>query len=260
MYGIYMTRITTADYGTWLLHLVIVNLLMSAALSFIYSTPGYLAICLVSGVLLSLMELGMLRRGMRTSRMLVYGKQVGPAADSFIKGFAEGPGLCVPALFGADQLYAGHYVVGIVVPCAVLLIWSLYWALRERRGLDSLKEGETPIINRRWMNKPEMVFFVGMVNLLVGIWILWGMEPEHRIHIVYFLVMFFLVLQVFFVVHSHYGVRRIDKYTPETATYAPDGRRFSILGYTYDSIFEMAMLNAPYYLIPYSLGLIVVGA
>lgn len=260
MYGMYMTRITTANYGTWLLHLVGVNILMSVAFTVLFSSPGYIAICIVSGVLLSLMELGMLRRGMRTSRMLVYGRQVGPAADSFIKGFAEGPGLCVPALFGADQLYAGHYLVGILVPCMILLLWSLYWAFRERIGLEQLKEGESPIINRRWMNKPEMVFFVGMVNLGVGIWILWGMEVAHRLHIVYFLLMFFLVLQVFFLVHARYGVRRIDKYFPETKTYAPDGVRFSVLGYTYDSIFEMAMLNAPYYLIPYSLGLVVISS
>lgn len=259
MYGIYMTRVTTANYGTWLLQLCIINAVMAGVLSALYHTWNYVAIFVSSGVLLSLLEFWMVRRGMRTSRMFVYGKLVSPLTDSFVKGVAEGPSLCVPALFAADQIWAGHYLVGIVVPMAILFVWSLYWAFRERQGLNTLKPGESPIINRRWMNKPEMMFFVGIINMIVGCSILWGMPESERMHAIYFIVMFFVVLQVFFMVHSYYGVRRIDKYDPETKVYAPAGAKFSFLGYTYDSIFEMAMLNTPYYLIPYAFGLIKIG-
>ena len=258
MYGIYMTRITTANYGTYLFHLVIVNVLMTLVLTGLYHTLNYVAIFVSSALFLSLMEYAMVRRGMRTSRMFVYGKQVSPLTDSFIKGTAEGPSLCVPALFAADQIYGGHYLVGILVPCAILFFWSTYWAMLEQRGIKSLKAGETPIINRRWMNKPEMVFFVCMVDLIVISSIAWGMPANEKSHAIYFLVMFFVILQVFFIVHSRFGVRRIDKYDPETKTYAPAGTRFSLLGYTYDSIFEMSLLNAPYYLIPYALGLLII--
>lgn len=258
MYGMYMTRITTANYGTWLFHLVIVNILMTLALTAFYKTANYLVIFVSSGVLLSLLEYAMVKRGARTSRMFVYGHHVSPLADSFVKGMAEGPSLCVPALYAADMFYAGQYVLGIVLPCLFLLLWSGYWALAERRGLKALKPDEQPIINRRWMTKPEALFVLGLINLAVAISV-FRMEPANQMHAVYFMVMFFVILQVFFLVHSYFGIRRIDKYDAETKVFAPAGRRFSMIGYTFDSIFEMAVLNMPYYLIPYALGLITIS-
>lgn len=257
MYGMYMTRITTAHYGTWLFHLVLANAVVAGALSAIYDTWNYVVIFVVSGVMLSLLEYLMVVKNVRTSRMLVYGRLVSPLSDSFIKGMAEGPSLCVPALFAADQIYAGNYAVGIVVPCVIHFLWSLYWAAAERRALSKLGPGEAPIINRRWMSKPESVFVVGIVNLIVAVSVFF-MEPAYQAHVVYFMLAFFVILQIFFVVHSLYGVRRIDRYDPETKVFAPAGRRFSFIGYTYDSIFEMVLLNTPYYLIPYALGLLVI--
>lgn len=257
MYGMYMTRITTSGYGTWLLQLTLANMVVSVLLSIFYKTPNYIAIFISSGVLLSLLEYMMVVKGVRTSRMIVYGKQVGPLADSFIKGGAEGPGLCVPALFAADQIYMGNYFAGIVLPCVYLFLFSGYWALAEMRGLKQLKEGEPPIINRRWMNKPESMFVVGIVNLIVAVCVM-RMEPENQRHALFFIVMFFVVLQVFFIVHSLAGIRRIDKYDPATGVYAPESTKYSFIGYTFDSIFEMALLNTPYYLIPYAIGVIVI--
>ena len=34
-----------------------------------------------------------------------------------------------PALFAADQIWAGHYLVGILVPMVILFVWSLVAAL-----------------------------------------------------------------------------------------------------------------------------------
>ncbi len=259
MYGMYMTRVTSANYGTWLFHLCVVNIAMTAALTLIYHTYNYLWIFLFSGVMLSLLEYVMVKKGARTSRMFVYGKLVSPLTDSFVKGVAEGPSLCVPALYAADQLVQGHYLIGILVPCAILLLWSLYWALAEVRGFKQLKSDEKPIINRRWINKPEPLFVIGIVNLIVAVSVA-SMNEAARPHAIYFMIMFFVILQVFFIVHAYFGVRRIDRYDPETKVFAPSTRRFTVIGYTFDSIFEMSVLNTPYYLIPYALGLITVPA
>ena len=188
--------------------------------------------------------------------MLVYGKPVGAVLDSLVKGTAEGPGLCVPALLAADLIYRGQTAAGVVVPCVILFLWSLYWAFRERKALDKLGSGESPIMNRRWMNKPGTIFFVAFVDLIVGVIICWLLPPEQKYHVTLFVVMFFVVLQVFFLVHTHYGIRRIETYDPETKTYTPARKILSRRSFLYDSIFEMALLNTPFYLIAYGLGLI----
>ena len=104
------------------------------------------------------------------------------------------------------------------------------------------------------MTDQYVLLGVAVIDLLSLLFMLMMPQP-YRAHAFYFLVAFFVLMQWFFFINYLLGVRMIECYDEHKQAFYTPRPRVQILGFTYDSFFEMAFLNMPYYLIPFWAGL-----
>lgn len=249
----YSVRKTTVYHGTNQFHLLIVGLVITVTLTALFGTD-YLVVYLSSGILLSIIEVGMALRGWRKSTVSVYGKKLSPFADGMMRAFIEAPGVGVPAFFMADQLIAQNYAVAIVGTTIVVAAVSFYSAITDRKTLRKLKENEEPIYSRRKMTRPAFVMTVALGDLIC-ISSLFLMASPYQKHAFCFLFSLFYLTQLFFLINGALGVRMIQHYDHDKKEFYRASVPFSIVAFTYDSFFEMSLFNMIYYLIPYAFGL-----
>ena len=108
--------------------------------------------------------------------------------------------------------------------------------------------------SRRKMTKAGVVMTVAFVDLIC-LSSLFLMDEPYKTHGFYFLFGFFYLMQLFFFINAVLGVRMIQRYDEEKKEFYKSGKVFSVIAFTYDAVFEMALLNLPYYLVPYALGM-----
>jgi hypothetical protein len=209
---------------------------------------------LTCGLGLWMLEFGLLITGARKSTVYLFGKQLPKLTDSGIRAFVEGPGMCLPSFFMADQIMQGNVVFGTVASCVFMTIMALYSSIMDRVSLSKLKPDEKPIWSRRKMNREGVVMGVAFIDL-VSLSLMFNIpDTVARHHAFYFALSFFILMQLFFFINYAFGVRMIQRDDPETGKIYTPGPLFVILGFTYDSACEMSLLNMPYYLLPCFLG------
>lgn len=246
----YSTRKFTPKHGNHQLTVLIVNIIIMVVFTARYGTD-YLVIYLSSGMLLTMLEFLLVLRGARKGTVTVYGKQLSPFTDCLLRAFVEGPGLCLPAFFMADHLFTKSYVVGIGIPTFIIGVGALFSGLRDKRDI---KDGEEVRFSRRKMTKAGVVITVAFIDLIC-LSSLFLMDEPFKTHGFYFLFSFFYLMQLFFFINAVLGVRMIQRYDEDKKEFYTAGPVFSAIAFTYDAVFEMALLNLPYYLIPYAFGL-----
>lgn len=246
----YSTRKITPKHGNHQVTVLIVNIIIVSIFTAKYGND-YLTIYFSSGILLTMLEFILVLRGARKSTVTVYGKKLSPFVDCLLRAFVEGPGLCLPAFFLADQCFAGNYFWGIALPTFIIGVGAIFSGLRDKRDIEN---GEPVSFSRRKMTKAGVVMTVAFVDLIC-LSSLFLMDDPYKKHAFCFLFGFFYLMQLFFFINAVLGVRMIQRYDEEKKEFYNSGKPFAIIAFTYDAVFEMALLNLPYYLIPYALGL-----
>lgn len=227
---------------------------MCVAFTYIYG-KNFLVMYLASGLGLWILEFGLSLTGARKSTVYLFGKQLPHFIDSGIRAFVEGPGMCMLSFLATDYVMEGNYTMAILVPGGILAILALYSGIMDRVSLSKLKPGEQPIYSRRKMTRAGVVMGVAFLNLacLIGMFLIPDRVAQK--HAILFCISFFFLMELFFWINYFLGVRMIERFDEEKQQFYTPGIGFEIMGFTYDSIFEMALLNMPYYLIPCYLGL-----
>lgn len=249
----YSSRRTTVYHGNHQFYLLFIVLLMCITFTLKFG-KDYLVMYLSSGLGLWILELGLSLTGARKSTVYLFGKKLPKLMDSGIRAFVEGPGMCLPSFLMADQLMAKNYTVAILVPAATMTCLALYSGIMDRVSLSRLKPDEKPIYSRRKMTRAGVVMGVAFLNLACLI-AMFMMPAPFRTHAVYFCFAFFILMELFFWINYFLGVRMIERFDDKKKEFYTPGIGFEVLGFTYDSVFEMALLNMPYYLVPFGLGL-----
>ena len=99
----YSVRITTTRHGNTYLTMLGVNVAVTGLLTWRFGLD-YLTIFCASGLLVAVLEIGLLLTGVRKGVTYVYGYQLPRLTKALLHGFVDGPGFCVPAYFVADQV------------------------------------------------------------------------------------------------------------------------------------------------------------
>lgn len=249
----YSVRKNTKGHGSTYLNILLLNLVSTAVLTWQFGTD-YLVIFCSSTVLTFLIETGLTLSRVRKGVVYVYGRKLPRLADLILRAMVDGPTICLPAYFIADQFLAGRIITGIVVSALVVGIGSLYMGLADRRDLRRLKPGEEPLISRRAMTNPWAVMILALIN--TGCLTAMFLMPEpYRTHAFTFVIAFSLFVMLFYFINYNLGVRMIEIYDHERGVYTKPGPFFQAAGFAYDSAYEMGLLITPAYWVSFYLGL-----
>lgn len=250
----YSVRITTTRHGSTYLNMLAVNVLVTGLLTWRFGID-YLTIFSASGLLVTLIEVGLALSGLRKGATYVRGHRLPWLANAVLHGFVDGPGFCVPAYFVADQLMAGEYALGIVGGGVVVGLASLYMGLADWWHLRRLGPDEEPVVSRRAMTKPKAVVLLALLNATCLTAILL-MPAPYRTHALVYLAAYSLMVMLFYLINYQLGVRMLQRYDREQETFTTPGPLVQALGLTFDSAYEMALLLSPAHWACFYLGLL----
>jgi len=249
----YSVRINTKGHGNTYLNMLFLNLVATAALTWQFGAD-YLVIFCSSTILIFFIETGLALSGIRKGVVYVYGRKLPRLADLILRSMVDGPTICIPAFFVADQFIAGRIIVGIAGSTLLVGIGSLYMGLADRRDLRRLSPGEEPLVSRRAMTRPWAVMLLALINTgcLTAMFL---MPAPYRVHAFTFVIAFSLFVMLFYFINYKLGVRMVEIYDHERGVYTKPGPLFQAAALAYDSAFEMALLITPAYWASYYLGL-----
>lgn|GEM_PF-2124568 len=253
----YSVRVTTTRHGNTYLNMLAVNVVITGLLTWRFGID-YLTVFCSSGVLVTLIEVGLALSGVRKGVTYVHGYELPRLGNALLHGFVDGPGFCVPAYFVADQVLAGHYALGIIGAGVVVAFASLYMGLADWWNLRRLGPGEEPIWSRRAMTKPVAVVLLALLNAICLAAMLL-MPAPYRTHVFVYLGAYSLMVMLFYAINYALGVRMVQRYDPEQETFTTPGPLVQALGLTFDSAYEMALLISPAHWVPFYLGLLEFG-
>lgn len=249
----FSVRVTTIWHGNTNVHILLVNLAITALLIWQYGID-YLTIFCASALLHLVLELGMAASGIRKGVVYVYGWRLPRLADALLRATVEGPAFCVPAFFIADRMMAGDYLLGILGPVLLIGTASFYLGWADRRDVRRLAPGEEPIYSRRAMTRPGAVMLLSLLNT-VCLAALFLMDDPYRLHAFAYLGGYIALVILFYIINYNLGVRMVQLYDAEKQEYTTPGPLFQAAGLTYDSAYEMGVLISPAYWITAYLGL-----
>ena len=249
----YSVRKNTKGHGNTNLHMLLLNILATAVLTWQFGTD-YLVIFCSSTILIFFIETGLALSGIRKGVVYVYGRKLPRLADLILRAMVDGPTISLPAFFVADQILAGRIIGGIAGSTLVVGMGALYMGLADRRDLRRLSPGEEPLVSRRAMTRPWAVMLLALIN--TGCLAAMFLMPEpYRTHAFTFVIAFSLFVMLFYFINYNFGVRMLEIYDYERGVYTKPGPLFQAAGFAYDSAYEMALLISPAYWVSFYLGL-----
>lgn len=248
----YSVRKNTKDHGNTNLHILFFNIVGTAVLTWQFGTD-YLVIFCASSIFHLIVEGSLALSGTRKGEVYVYGRRLPQAANVVLRSLVEGPALCVPAFFVADQLSAGRIMVGITGPAMVVGFGALYMGLSDQRDLRRLGPGEEPLFSRRAMTEPVAVMVLTLVNICC-LAAMFMMPPPYRMHAFTYVIAYSMLTMLFYLINYNLDVRMIEIYDHERRVFTKPGPVFQSAALAYDSAFEMALLISPAYWVTFYLG------
>lgn len=249
----YSVRKNSKGHGTTYFKIALGNIVMTAVLTWQYGTD-YLTIFCASSILLVIIETPMTLGGIRKGTLYVFGHKLSKIADIILRALVDGPTICVPAFFVADQFVAGNLYTGMTLGILVVGLGSIYVGISDRRDLNRLTTDEKPMKSRRAMTSPVPIMVLTLINTSCLIFIFLIPAP-YRAHAVAYIISYSLLVLLFYFINYNLGVRMIEIYDPESKEYRQPGPLFQAAAFTYDSAYEMALVLSPAYWVTYYLGL-----
>lgn len=251
----YVSRLASHRHGAYQVHLLLATIALTLAIAWRAPNPtDYAVIFLSSGLLFTLMEFRIDRLGIRKSELHLSDKALPPLLNCALRGFTEGTGYCVPAFFFADHLARGEDALAWGVLAGFAALWSAYSGLMDLKDVRALPPEERVIVSRRFMTAPRLVMIVAF-NASACLAAFFLMSAPWRAHGFAFLFGTFFVAAMFFLINGLLGVRLIERRDEASGEIVRASAPFTVVAFTYDCLFEMAFIFAPFYLIPYALGL-----
>jgi hypothetical protein len=248
----YSVRKTTIHHGNSNFYVLLVILIMTALLIINFG-KNYLIIFLSSGVLHVILETAITLTGVRKGHGYLFGKKLHRAPEILLRSFVEGPALCVPAFFVADNYVKGNMTLAFLGGIAIVGLASLYLAVSDTVQLKKAgADGE--IISRRAMTNPKSVMLLALLNTFCISMVFLIPLDSRGLAFIYLLAYSTFVL-LFFFINYNFGVRYVVLYDPETKEYRKPGPLMQAAGLSYDSAYEMALLISPAFWVPFYLGL-----
>jgi hypothetical protein len=249
----YSVRKYTRGHGNTNLKMLFLNLVVTAVFIWQFGTD-YLVIFCSSSILILIIETGLALSGIRKGVVYVYGYKLPRVADLLLRALVDGPAICVPAFFVADQFLAGRIMFGIAGSTLVVGFGSLYMGLADRRDLRRLSPGEEPLVSRRAMTRLGAVMLLALINTgcLTALFLI---HTPYRAHAFTYVIAYSLLVMLFYVINYNLGVRMVEIYDYERGEYTMPSHFFQAAGFAYDSAYEMALLVSPAYWVMFYLGL-----
>ncbi len=248
----YSVRKNTIRHGNTLFKILLFNLVVTAVLIWQFGI-NYLVIFCSSIIIHLIIETPLALSGLRKGVVYLYGRKMPRVADLFLRALVEGPGVCVPAFFVADQFLAGRIVIGIAGAALVMGIAALYMGLSDRRDLRRIAPGEEPLVTRRAMTQPGVVMLVALINT-GSLAALFLMPAPYRAHAFTYLIAYSGLVMLFYFINYNLGVRMVEIYDHERGEFTKPGPFFQTAALAYDSTFEMGLMVSPAYWVMFYLG------
>jgi hypothetical protein len=248
----YSVRKTTIYHGNANFYVLLFILLLTSLLIINFG-KNYLIIFLSSGLLHVILETAVTLTGVRKGHGYLFGKKLHRAPEILLRSFVEGPALCVPAFFVADQYIQGNTALAFVGSTTIVGLASLYLAVSDNVQLKKAgKEGE--MISRRAMTNPKSVMLLALLNTFC-LSMLFLIPLESRGLAFMYLLAYSTFVLSFYFINYNFGVRYVEIYDPETKEYRKPGALMQAAGLSYDSVYEMALLISSAFWVPFYLGL-----
>ncbi|MEO8110499.1 MAG: hypothetical protein ABI594_10720 [Ginsengibacter sp.] len=248
----YSVRKNTTRHGNTVFNILLFNLVVTAVLIWQFGI-NYLVIFCSSIIIHLIIETPLTLSGLRKSVVYLYGRKMPRVVDLFLRALVEGPGLCVPAFFVADQFFAGKILTGVAGAALMVGFGALYMGLSDRRDLRLIPPGEEPLVSRRAMTQPGLIMFLALVNT-GSLAALFLMPAPYRTHAFTYLMAYSGLVMLFYFINYNLGVRMVEFYDHERGEFTRPGPIFQAAALAYDSIYEMGLMVSPAYWVMFYLG------